>query len=155
MDPLWVEYAHIMGAILIFGTGLGTAFHMWCAHLTGEPRVIAAVGRSTVWADWAFTTPAVILQPFTGLALAHAYGWPLTEPWLLAALGLYALAGACWLPVVWLQQRMRDMALAAANDGAALPERYRRYARLWFLLGLPAFTAMLVIVHLMVFKPTG
>ena len=103
MDPLWLEYAHLLGAILIFGTGLGTAFHMWRAHLTGDPRVIAAVARSTVLADWLFTAPAVMLQPVTGAMLAWSYGWSLLEPWLLTSLGLYALAGGCWLPVVWLQ----------------------------------------------------
>ena len=153
MDPLWLEYAHLLGAILIFGTGLGTAFHMWRAHLTGDPRVVAAAGRSTVLADWLFTTPAVILQPITGAMLARSQGWSLLEPWLLASLGLYALAGACWLPVVWLQIRMRRLAEAALRAGAPLPPRYRRSARIWFALGWPAFAAMFAILYLMTFKP--
>jgi uncharacterized membrane protein len=153
MDPLWLKYAHILGAIVIFGTGLGTAFHMWCAHLTGEPRVIAAAGRSTVLADWLFTTPAVILQPITGTALAWTYGWSLLEPWLLASLALYVLTGACWLPVVWLQIRMKQMAEVAARTGEPLLPRYRRYARIWFALGWPAFVAMFAILYLMTFKP--
>jgi uncharacterized membrane protein len=155
MDPLWLKYAHLLGAILIFGTGLGTAFHMWNAHLTGKPEVIAAVGRSTVVADWIFTAPSVVLQPITGGFLADAYGWSLLEPWLLWSLGLYALAGACWLPVVWLQIEMKRMAATARREGTPLPARYRRFARYWFVLGWPAFLAMFVILHLMVFKPTG
>ena len=120
MDPLWLKYAHILGAILIFGTGLGTAFHMWCAHLTREPRVIAAVGRSTVLADWLFTTPAV--DPAAGhrSLLAWTYGWSLLEPWLLASLALYVLTGLCWLPVVWIQ-------IADAADGAAACATARPY----------------------------
>jgi uncharacterized membrane protein len=153
MDPLWLEYAHLLGAILIFGTGLGTAFHMWRAHLTGDPRVVAAAGRSTVLADWLFTTPAVILQPVTGAMLAWSSGRSLLEPWLLASVGLYALAGACWLPVVWLQIRMRRLAEAALRAGAPLPPRYRRSARIWFALGWPAFAAMFAILYLMTFKP--
>jgi uncharacterized membrane protein len=105
MDPLWLKYAHLLGAILIFGTGLGTAFHMWCAHRTGRPEVVAAVGRSTVLADWLFTAPWVVLQPVTGALLIRAHGWSPLEPWIAWSLGLYALAGACWLPVVWLQAR--------------------------------------------------
>lgn len=155
MDPLWLKYAHVLGAILIFGTGLGTAFHMWNAHLTGRPEVIAAVGRSTVLADWLFTAPSVVLQPVTGALLARAYGWSLLEPWLAWSLGLYALAGACWLPVVWLQIEMRRMAALAQRDGTPLPARYRRFAWSWFALGWPAFIAMFVILHLMIFKPTG
>jgi uncharacterized membrane protein len=154
MDPLWLEYAHVLGAILIFGTGLGTAFHMWCAHLTGEPRVVAAVGRSTVWADWLFTAPAVALQPVTGALLAWSLGWSLLEPWILVSLGLYVLTGLCWLPVVWLQMEMRRLAAVASREGVPLPARYRRLARIWFALGWPAFVAMFAITWLMIFTPT-
>ena len=153
MDPLWLKYAHVLGAILIFGTGLGTAFHLWCAHLSKEPPVVAAVGRSTVWADWLFTTPAVALQPVTGALLAWSYGWSLLEPWIVISLGLYLLAGLCWLPVVWIQMQMRRMAAAAWHDGTPLPARYHRLARIWFALGWPAFIAMFVITWLMIFKP--
>ena len=172
MDPLWLKYAHVLGAILIFGTGLGTAFHLWCAHLSKEPPVVAAVGRSTVWADWLwpsfgsavglspccpmdwlFTTPAVALQPVTGALLAWSYGWSLLEPWILISLGLYLLAGLCWLPVVWIQMQLRRMAAAASRDGTPLPARYHRLARIWFALGWPAFIAMFVITWLMIFKP--
>jgi uncharacterized membrane protein len=153
MDPLWIEYAHLLGAIVIFGTGLGTAFHMWHAHLTGDPRVIAAAARGTVLADWLFTAPAVVLQPVTGATLAWSYGRSLLEPWLLASLGLYAVAGACWVAVVWLQIRMKQMAEAALRAGAPLPPRYRRYAWTWFALGWPTFAAMFAILYLMTFKP--
>ena len=153
MDPLAIKYLHVLGAIVIFGTGLGTAFHMWCAHRTGDARVIAAAGRSTVLADWIFTTPAVVLQPLTGVALAWVYGWPLTTGWLIVSVALYLLAGACWLPVVWLQLRMRALAQAAADAGMPLPAAYRRAARVWFWLGWPAFLAMFVILHLMIARP--
>ena len=123
MDPLWLKYAHVLGAIVIFGTGLGTAFHLWCAHRTGEPRVVAAAGRSTVWADWLFTAPAVALQPVTGALLARSHGWSLLEPWLLVSLGLYVLTGLCWLPVVWLQVQMRRMATGASREAAAAIRR--------------------------------
>lgn len=155
MDPLWLKYAHVLGAIFIFGTGLGTAFHMWNAHLTGRPEVIAAVGRSTVLADWLFTAPSVVLQPITGALLAWAYGWSLWEPWIAWSLGLYALAGACWLPVVRIQIEMQRLAAKALRNGTPLPPSYRRRARIWFILGWPAFIAMFVIVHLMIFKPGG
>ena len=153
MDPLAIKYLHVLGAIVIFGTGLGTAFHMWTAHRTGDARVVAAAGRSTVLADWIFTTPAVVLQPVTGVALAWLYGWPLTTGWLLVSVALYLLAGACWLPVVWLQLRMRNLARDAAATGAPLPAAYRRAARIWFWLGWPAFLAMFAILHLMIVRP--
>ena len=144
---------HILSAAILFGTGLGTAFHMWRADRTGESTAIAAATRHAVLADWLFTTPAIVLQPLTGLLLLHVLGIPLTEGWVVLSLALYALAGACWLPVVWLQIRMRDLADDARRCGGSLPPNYRRYMRVWFVLGWPAFTAVIAIFFLMVFRP--
>jgi uncharacterized membrane protein len=153
MSYLWLKYLHIIGSTLLFGTGLGTAFHMWCTHRTGDAKGIAIAGRNTVWADWLFTAPAVVLQPVTGFLLAHMGGFPLSSFWIVAAIGLYVLTGACWLPVVWLQIRMAQLAAGAAASGAPLPAAYHRYARFWFWLGWPAFIAVLTIFFLMIFKP--
>ena len=155
MDILWIKLVHILGGVVIFGTGLGTAFHMWFAHLRGDPRTVAVVARNVVLADWLFTTPAVVLQPLTGVWLAVVLGYSLTETWLIAAITLYLLAGACWLPVVWLQMRMHRLAATAGAAGQPLPATYHRYAGWWFRLGWPAFIALLVIFYLMVFKDTG
>ncbi len=57
------------------------------------------------------------------------------------------------MPVVWLQLRIRDLAVAAAVEGNALPARYHRYMGHWFRLGWPAFLAVIVIFYLMVAKP--
>jgi uncharacterized membrane protein len=115
--------------------------------------VIAAVGRSVVLADWLFTTPAVIVQPVTGIAMAWQAGLPLTTGWIALTFALYVLVGVCWLPVVWLQIELRAMGRASAATGAPLPERYYRFLRYWFLLGWPAFIAVLAIFYLMVLKP--
>jgi uncharacterized membrane protein len=150
---LLLKWAHIISSTLLFGTGLGTAFHGWMAQRSRDLHVMAVVGRNVVLADWLFTAPAVVLQPVTGLALAKLGGVPLDSPWLLAAMGLYLLVGVCWLPVVWLQIRMHRMAAAALVRGEPLPLRYHHYARLWFALGWPAFLGVLAIFWLMVAKP--
>jgi len=153
-DPvLWLRLAHILGAILLFGTGLGTAFFMWRAARTGDVTAIAVTARAVVLADWLFTTPAVIAQPLTGAGLAYLLGYGMTEGWILASLGLYLLAGACWLPVVGLQLRMRREAEAARDAGQPLPAVWHRDMRIWFILGWPAFLAVIAILVLMVFRP--
>lgn len=149
---LLIRLIHILSATLLFGTGLGTAFYMWRAHKSGDARVIADVARNVVLADWLFTTPAVIIQPISGLWLVSARGYALTEPWILLSLVLFVVAGACWLPVVWLQIQMRNLAVIAAQTQTTLDARYHRYMRWWFLLGWPAFAAVLIIFGLMVFK---
>ena len=153
MSYLLLKYIHILSSTLLFGTGLGTAFHGFLAFRTKDPRVAAAVGRSVVLADWLFTAPAVVIQPVTGVTMAVLAGVPLTQGWLALSIALYVLVGVCWLPVVWLQIQLRRMAAACLEDGDPLPPLYDRYLRLWFMLGWPAFTAVLAIFYLMVFKP--
>ena len=153
MSYLLLKYIHILSSTLLFGTGLGTAFHGFLAFRTKDPRVAAAVGRSVVLADWLFTAPAVVIQPITGVTMAVLASVPLTQGWLALSIALYVLVGVCWLPVVWLQIQLRRMAQASLKSGDPLPPLYDRYLRLWFMLGWPAFTAVLAIFYLMVFKP--
>ena len=153
-DPyLLVKWLHVVSSTLLFGFGAGTAYYMWAAHLTGEAATIARVGRMVVRADWIFTGTSGILQPLTGLALARMARFSLLEPWLLASYGLYALAFACWAPVVWFQIGAQRLAAQAAKAGTPLGPDYRRVMRLWFALGWPAFVSLLVIYWLMVSKP--
>jgi uncharacterized membrane protein len=154
MTYLVVKWLHILSSTVLFGTGLGSAFYMFVASRTRDVPVIAVVVRYVVIADWAFTTPAVILQPLTGLWLVHLAGFELASPWLILSMGLYLLAGAAWLPVVWMQIRMREMAATAVRDGAALPATYWRYLNAWVALGAVAFSALVVVFYLMVAKPT-
>ena len=151
MEYAIVKTLHILSATVLFGTGLGTAFFMWRANLSGDVRVIANVAKQVVLADWLFTTPTVIFQPLSGAWLVYAAGYPWTG-WVAYSLGLYLLAAMCWLPVVWLQLRMRDMALSAAERNELLPPCYWRYARTWFWLGVPAFLAISGVFFLMVLK---
>jgi uncharacterized membrane protein len=150
---LLLKTLHILSSTILFGTGIGTAFHLWFAHRGGDAATIASVARNTVIADFIFTAPAVIVQPATGLALAVAAGYDLLSPWLVCSYALFLLAGACWLPVVVIQVRVRDLAAHAVVHGAALPPRYFRLMRAWFFLGWPAFAGLVVVFWLMIAKP--
>ncbi|WP_431478505.1 DUF2269 family protein [Massilia eburnea] len=153
MDYLTIKTIHILSSVLLVGTGFGTAFYLFFANRSKSVEAIAVVSRLVVRADWWFTTPAVIVQPLSGAWMIHLAGYPLDAFWIKASLALYALAGACWLPVVWYQIRMGRMALAAHAANTDLPAQYWRYARRWELLGYPAFIAMLGVYWLMVHKP--
>jgi uncharacterized membrane protein len=154
MTYLIVKWLHILSSTLLFGTGLGSAFYMFFASRTRDPRVVATVVRHVVIADWLFTTPTVILQPLTGFYLVHLAGFPLSSPWIFWSLVLYVVAGAAWLPVVWMQIRMRDQAATAVREGTELPAQYWRYLRAWVALGVVAFLALVVVFYLMVAKPS-
>lgn len=150
---LLLKWLHIVSSTVLFGMGAGIAYFFVRAQGTREVKLIAAVGKDVVRADAVFTAAAVVLQPLTGLAMVSIAGVPFTQPWLILSLALYVLIGCCWLSVVWLQIRMRDMAISAAMNESALPEVYHTYYRLWFTLGWPAFIGVLVIFYLMVAKP--
>ena len=148
-----LKVIHIVSAAVLFGTGLGTAYFKWMVDRSGNVAAIRVVADKVVLADWIFTTPAIVIQPITGLLLAYQAGTPLDHGWLFHALCLYVLAGACWIPVVYLQIVMRNLARIADGAGALLDARYWRLARYWFWLGVPAFTSVLVVFWLMVRKP--
>lgn len=150
---LAVKSLHILSATILFGTGIGIAFFKWITDRSGDVRAIRISAERTVLADWIFTTPAVIMQPLSGLAMVQLAGYPLASGWVLYSLCLYALAGCCWLPVVWLQMRMRALARAADAAGSPLPALYWAHARTWFWLGVPAFLALIAVYWLMVAKP--
>lgn len=148
-----LRWAHIIGATVLLGTGAGIAFFMVMANRTGDARLIAHVAGTVVVADVLFTATAVVVQPITGLWLAHRIGWPLSEGWIALSLVLYAVTGAFWLPVVWIQVQLRDLARAAAARGQPLPARYHRLYAVWFACGFPAFGAVLAILWLMSTRP--
>jgi uncharacterized membrane protein len=148
------KWLHILSSTLLFGTGLGTAFFMFFTNRSGDVRAIAVVTRWVVVADWLFTATTVVFQPLSGLMMMWIAGIPLSATWIWLSFALYFIAGACWLPVVWIQLQMRNMAREAAWTGAPmLPVRYWRYERAWVLLGIPAFTALVIVFWLMVAKP--
>jgi uncharacterized membrane protein len=150
---LSLNLIHVLGAAVLFGTGLGIAFFMWMAHLTGDPAHIAKTARVVVIADALFTASAVIVQPVSGFALVYLVGYSLLDSWIVLSIALYLFIGACWLPVVWIQARLRGLAAAAAEHGASLPAAYHRLFRVWFILGWPAFAGVIAIFALMIWKP--
>lgn len=148
-----IKLLHILSSTVLFGTGLGTAFFMWFSWRTGQVSVIATAARLTVLADTWFTAPAIVIQPVTGALLVHLMGFPWSSPWLVLAMALYGVGGACWLPVVVLQIKVRNAALLAMEQRQPLPKACASWMRAWFILGWPAFLALVTIFWLMVAKP--
>jgi uncharacterized membrane protein len=151
---LVLRWLHIVGATALLGTGAGIAFFMVMADRTRDVRIIAHTANVVVIADWIFTATAVVLQPITGALLAIQVGWRLSEGWIVLSLALYVVTGLFWLPVVWMQHKMRDLARGASERSEPLPARYHQLYRAWFLCGFPAFFAVLAIIWLMIARPS-
>jgi uncharacterized membrane protein len=151
---LVLRYVHVLGAVIILGTGIGIAFFMVMAHRSRDAAHIARTATAVVRADAVFTATAILIQPVTGALLVYATGRSFWEGWVVLSLALYAVAGLFWLPVVWMQARMRDLARMAADSQAALPAHYHSLYRSWFWFGVPGFGSVMAILWLMIARPS-
>ena len=154
MDYLLLKWIHILSSTILFGTGIGSAFFMFMANRRKDVAGIYFATKHVVIADWLFTTPAVLVQLLSGAALVHTMGYAWTDKWIVWGLALYFFAGACWLPVVWMQIKMRDMAKLSLETAVPLPARYWKMDKWWVTLGSLAFPAIVLVFWLMVSKPT-
>ncbi len=153
MEYLIVKWLHVLSSTLLFGTGIGSAWYLLFAVISKNVQAIAVVTRILVIADWLFTGVTMIAQPATGFYLIHLAGFPMQTPWIKWSVVLFVIALLCWLPVVWLQMKMRDVAAEAMQQAAPLPAQFWRYFRAWVVLGIPAFFAFIAVFYLMVVKP--
>lgn len=151
---LWLKLIHIVSSTLLFGTGLGSAFYMYRAQRSNDLQAMYFAAKNVALADWLFTTPAVIIQPLSGFSLIYLAGFPLTSFWIVASLCLYIVAGACWIPVVYIQIKMRNLLAECIDHNKSVPTQYYRLFTLWFRLGWPAFISVIIIFYFMVLKPT-
>ena len=153
-EVLVLKWLHVLSSTVLFGTGIGTAFYLFFVSRTRDPHATAVVAHYVVIADWLFTATTIVFQPISGFWLAHLMGYPLDSRWIVWSSGLFILAVACWLPVVWMQMRLRDLARAADSAGTELPRAYWDYLGWWTALGVPALGLFLAVFYLMVARPS-
>jgi len=148
-----VKTLHILSSTILFGAGIGIAFFMFRSFFTNNLREKHYAARSTVLADYIFTFPAVIIQPLSGVWLVWKVGYNWTDYWLVLTYVLYSIAGLSWLPVVWIQIQLKQLVKYSLDNDVPLPARYQKLFWIWFCLGWPAFTSLVVIFYVMVAKP--
>lgn len=147
-----VKTLHILSSTFLWGTGVGTAFFMVMAHLKGDVTTIRITTQHVVLADWLFTMPTVIVQPISGIYLMHLMHIPFNTQWFHVVCGLYAVTVGAWLPVVYLQLKLKKLT-ASLLPTDALPPAYYRTFYTWISLGFPAAIAMIGLFLMMVYKP--
>jgi len=150
---IFIKTVHIISSTILFGTGAGIAFFMFRTYSTNSLQEKYYAARTTVLADYLFTFPAVILQPITGFWLIANSGYEWTNLWLVLTYIIYAITGVCWLPVVWIQIKLKNMLATCMESNSDLPKRYHQLFKIWFILGWPAFIGLLIVFYLMVAKP--
>jgi len=125
---------------------------MLMANRTRDPKVIASVAGIAITTNLVFTLTAGVVQPATGFTLMAMQELGLA-PWIQAALSLFILVGACWVPVVLIQLRMKRLAEEAVSSNLGLAPEYDRLFRIWFILGCVVFVALIGIFYLMLAQP--
>lgn len=149
-----LTFLHVAGAAMLLGAGAAVAAFMLMAHRTKDPAIVAATAKMASAANAMFVTAALVLEPLTGVLLAQAAGYALTDGWIVLSIMLYILAGALWLPAVWTQMRIRRIAREAIATERLLPTAYHRLFVVWATLCIPAFAAVLGVFWLMVARPS-
>ena len=149
-----VKLVHVLSAALLIGVGAGTAFFLWQSHRSGDVGAIGVATRAALLIEWWIIVPTVVLQPLTGLWMLDLGGQPLRQPWIVAALLLFGIAGVVWIPAIALKLRMHDVARAAAERSRALPVAFHRWMRWWLALWWTIFALTLAILALMVLRPS-
>jgi uncharacterized membrane protein len=149
----WIKIIHVISAAVLFGTGMGTAFYMFYVNRQKDIRLIAMATKQVVFVDWVFTGTSGVIQFFSGMWLIYLKGYSPTALWLMGAMIGYVIASACWVPVVYLQIRCRDLAFEALKNNTSLNEKYDRYYKIWWILGIPAFLSLMVVFYLMANRP--
>jgi uncharacterized membrane protein len=146
MTFLILKWVHILSAVFMLGAGAGSAFYLHRANREGNLHAIRFV------LDWLFTVPPIVLIPVTGMWMMHISGYVFSALWIWLSLTLFVTAGLCWIPAAILQIKMKSLA-DQSHDKERLPAAYWKYERLWRILGVAAFPAMVAIFTLMIFKP--
>ena len=143
---------HISSVVIMLGVGGGSAFYKFMADRSKNLEVIVHTNTTVVFADWIFTTPSVIALPITGLLLMSKTGYTLDDNWLFISLILYIFSAVLWLIAVYLQMKMKDMAIKAQKEGDTLGDEYYVLVKQWIFLGIFSFLAVGVIFVLMGLK---
>jgi uncharacterized membrane protein len=149
---LLLKLIHILAAVVVTGTGAGIAFFMFMANRSNNPQTIYITAKHVILGDWIFTTPAVVTQIITGVLLMNTQGYSFSAPWFYWVIGMFSFIGVCWLPVLRIQYKLRELAKVSVDSNQITPE-FKLLMKTWTFLGIPAFTAILIIFWLMVFKP--
>jgi len=147
-----LKLIHVLSATILTGTGIGIAFFMFMANLSSNVQAIAVTARHVVLADWLFTAPAVVIQFISGIMLMEILGFTYTSIWFQVVIGLFLLIGACWLPVIYIQYKIRELAFQALETNEIDP-KFKKLMMIWTSLGIPAFISIIIIYWIMIFKP--
>jgi uncharacterized membrane protein len=146
----YIKFLHVLLAIV--AVGFNASYGIWLARAAREPAHLGHVLRGIKTLDDRFANPAYVLLLVTGLANVFVGGIPLTTPWILGGLILWAILLAVGAGVYTPTLRKQ---LAALESGGPDAPAYQALASRGQVTGIALAVIVVVIVFLMVVKPGG
>lgn len=144
-----LKFFHILLAIIAIG--FNASYGIWLARLPRSPEHTTHVLRGVKILDDRFANPAYALLLVTGIALVFVGDLSFRTFWISTALGLYGLLIVGGL-VGYSPTLKRQIALAEA--GRIDSDEYRRLTARGTVIGIALAVIVVIIVFLMVTKPT-
>ncbi|HMV41642.1 MAG TPA: DUF2269 domain-containing protein [Leptospiraceae bacterium] len=144
-----IKLIHILSATLMIGTGFGSAFYLYFTYKKGNVGTVRDVLKLVILADTIFTTPSVFLQLITGILLTEMIGLTFSK-WFWEVMGISLIVFVLWVRAAFIQLRLRKI-LEQENE---ITDKFHREMKIWFYLGIPSFSASMLIYYMMVFKVT-
>ena len=146
---LWIKFLHVLMAIV--AVGFNATYGIWLSRAAREPEHELHVLRGIKTLDDRFANPAYGLLLLTGIWMVAISFWQITTFWILSALILYAvlilLGIGLYTPTLRRQIRVLE------TEGPQ-SEEYQWLARRSTLVGVALAILVVIIVALMVLKPT-
>ncbi len=144
-----LKFIHVLLAIVAVGSNI--TYGVWLGRAAREPQHLGHVLRGVKFLDDRLANPAYGLLFVTGLGMLYFGKIPWTTPWLRTALILYVIlvtvAAAGYTPLLRRQ-------IAALEAGGPASDAYTRAAKRALRVGILLAALVLLIVFLMVAKPT-
>jgi len=130
--------------------GANATYGVWLAAASRKPEMLPFTLRTIKAIDDRMANPAYALSLITGLLLVWVGPYPLTAPWLVTALVLYA--GRLLLRLFGYSPALKRQIQAVESAGAGSTE-YAAAARRATLLGTLLVVIVVVIEFLMATMP--
>ncbi len=145
----FLKFLHVLLAII--AVGFNASYGIWLSRAARDQRHTEYVLRGVKLLDDRFANPAYGLLLVTGFAMVGVGGIPLSTFWISTALGLYVVL--VLLGLLGYTPMLRKQ-IAMVEGGRAQTEEYQRMAKRSGLVGVLLTVLVLVMVFLMVAKPT-
>ncbi|MEY6433336.1 DUF2269 domain-containing protein [Thioalkalicoccus limnaeus] len=151
---LFFKTIHILGAALLIGNAIITAFWKIYADRTRGPAIVAFAQRLVTVTDWVFTGSGIFLLVVGGYGMLWVSGVdPFSLGWLFWGQAAFYFSGVIWILFLVPTQIAQARQARSFADGAPVPTSYLRLGHRWLAWGAVSTLPLILAFYMMVAKP--